>query len=239
MKLAIDLHIHSGLSPCADNSMSPNNIINMAKIKGLDAIAITDHNSTKNIPTFISLAEKKNIICIPGVEVTTKEEVHLLAYFKDLDSVIKFQEIIDKNLQNKKNDCSLFGNQLLYNEKDEILGEYDILLINSLRLSLEEIIAEIRNLKGVPIPAHINRNRYSIISNLGFISPELKINTVEICAQNDMNLIEKYCTNFDSYGKIITSDAHSLGQILEKEFFIEVENNSIESILSVIDNIKK
>ena len=239
MKIAVDLHIHSGLSPCAEHTMTPNNIVNMARLKGLDAIAITDHNSLKNIEVFLKVAQKNGIICIPGVEVTTKEEVHLLGYFEDIESVKKFQKIIDMHLPEDKNNKEIFGNQLMYDEDDNIIGEEQVLLSRAINLSLDGAIEEIRKLRGVPIPAHINRNRFSIISNLGFISPELNIKAIEICSFGDLKLIEKFCPNFESYNKIYSSDAHSLGQILEREFFIEVEGYSIESILKALENFQK
>ncbi|QUH26045.1 PHP domain-containing protein [Serpentinicella alkaliphila] len=239
MKLAVDLHIHSGLSPCAEFTMTPNNIINMAKLKGLDAIAITDHNSLKNIEVFLKVANKNDIICIPGVEITTKEEVHVLGYFETIESVREFQRIIDMHLPRDKNNKEMFGNQLIYDENDNIIGEEQMLLSRSIGLSLEEIIDEIRKLNGIPIPAHINRNRFSIISNLGFINPELKINAIEICGYGDLKSVEKLCPNFESYNKIYSSDAHSLGQILEREFFVEVERQSIKCIINALEKSNK
>lgn len=235
MKIAVDLHIHSSLSPCADNSMSPNNVINMAKLKGLDAIAITDHNSLKNIPAFMKVAHKNNMICIPGVEITTREEVHLLGLFRDIQSAYTFQKVIDHILPKEKNDVNLFGNQYIYNEKDEIIEEYELLLTNALRLSLEEAIDEIRKLNGIPIPAHVNRKRFSILSNLGFISPHLNIKAIEISPQSDCKIIEELSPKFQEYKKIRSSDAHILGLILEREFFLEVEECSIEGILKALD----
>lgn len=239
MKLAVDLHIHSGLSPCAELTMTPNNIINMAKLKGLDAIAITDHNSLKNIEVFLKVANKNDIICIPGVEITTKEEVHVLGYFETIESVREFQRIIDMHLPRDKNNKEMFGNQLIYDENDNIIGEEQMLLSRSIGLSLEEIIDEIRKLNGIPIPAHINRNRFSIISNLGFINPELKINAIEICSYCDLKSVEKLCPKFESYNKIYSSDAHSLGQILEREFFVEVERQSIKGIINALEKSNK
>lgn len=234
MDLAVDLHIHSGLSPCADNAMTPNNIVQMAKLKGLDAIAITDHNSTKNLNSFIKVANAHDMICIPGVEITTKEEVHLLGLFKNLNTVLKFQDILDDTLPRIKNKTKLFGHQYIYDENDNIVGEYNHLLLNAINLPLKETIDEIKKLDGIPIPAHIDRNSFSILSNLGFISPELDLRVIEIsknCRYNDLLAMYPY---LKKYKKIQTSDAHCLGEILERNFFVKTKFKKVEEILESI-----
>mgnify|MGYP001117960901 CR=1 FL=1 len=229
--IAVDLHIHSGLSPCADNNMTPNNIINMARVKGLDAIAITDHNSTKNLKSFTEVAKKNNIICIPGVEVTTREEVHILAYFDQISKAAKFQEILDDTLPKIKNKTNIFGNQYVFDDEDNILYDYNTLLISGIKLNLKETIDEIIRIGGTPIPAHIDRNSYSILSNLGFIPPDLQIKTVEITQKCDFNALLKKYPILANYRRIINSDAHSLGDILERQFFIDMAGGDIRHIL--------
>lgn len=229
--IAVDLHIHSGLSPCADNNMTPNNIINMARVKGLDAIAITDHNSTKNLKSFTEVAKKNNIICIPGVEVTTREEVHILAYFNQISKAAKFQEILDDTLPKIKNKTNIFGNQYVFDDEDNILYDYNTLLISGIKLNLKETIDEIIRIGGTPIPAHIDRNSYSILSNLGFIPPDLQIKTVEITQKCDFNALLKKYPILANYRRIINSDAHSLGDILERQFFIDMAGGDIRHIL--------
>ncbi|NLM03511.1 MAG: PHP domain-containing protein [Clostridiales bacterium] len=236
MKLAIDLHIHSGLSPCADDDMTPNNILRMAKIKDLDVIAITDHNSTRNLKSFLKVAKKHNIICIPGVEVNTKEEVHLLALFKDIDASNKFQHVLDDTLPKIKNNSRIFGHQYIYDENDNIIEEYENMLLNAINLPLRETIDEILKLDGIPIPAHVDRKSFSIISNLGFIAPELPIDIIELsknCKYDD--LITKY-PYLKKYNIIKSSDAHSLGNIMEREFFIDVKNKNTDETLKSIKN---
>ncbi len=230
--IAVDLHIHSGLSPCAENDMTPNNIINMAKIKGLDAIAITDHNSTKNLTSFMKVAQKHNIICIPGVEITTKEEVHILALFSNLTEAMKIQEVLDDRLPKIKNNINIFGNQYIYDENDNIIEEYSRLLINSINLGLMETIDEILRIGGVAIPAHIDRHSFSIISNLGFISPDLELQVVEISRHcNYGNLLKRHPYLVD-YKCICNSDAHDLGSILERSSLINTVSRDISEILA-------
>ncbi|MBN4069507.1 MAG: phosphoesterase [Alkaliphilus sp.] len=231
MKLAIDLHIHSGLSPCADISMTPNNIVNMARLKGLDVIAITDHNSTKNLRTTWEIARKTDIIFVPGVELTTKEEVHVVCLFDSLEKAEYFQQVLDKNIVNIKNRVDVFGHQHIYNINDEIVDEYELMLMNATELSLENAIMQVKELNGVLIPAHIDRNSFSILSNLGFISPELEISTVEISNNCNYDELEKKHPYLNKYRKIVNSDAHVLGDILERTSFIEVEKKNAKSVL--------
>lgn len=229
---AYDLHIHSALSPCADNEMTPNNIINMAQLKGLDIIAVTDHNSAQNLPAVFKVGKGKEILIIPGIEVTTKEEVHLLCYFPSLDLVLDFDKKIKSHLPPIPNKKSIFGDQIILNEKDEITGEVEYLLINALDLSIDEIYKEVEKREGVIVPAHVDRKSFSMISNLGFIPPHLLINTLEIsknCNKNDINLPKEY--QF-----IQSSDAHYLGDILERKFFIGLKKLNIENVLHYLRN---
>ncbi|SCY16377.1 PHP domain-containing protein [Alkaliphilus peptidifermentans] len=236
MKVAYDFHIHSGLSPCSEDDMTPNNVVNMAILKGLDAIAITDHNSTLNVEAFTKVASDKKLIIIPGIEVSTKEEVHLIGLFRSLDEAKVFQGIIDQALPKTKNNAKVFGNQLLYNEKDEVIGEYDRLLFNAISLTVEDVVDEVNRLKGIVIPAHIDRNSFSILSNLGFISPALGLTTVEITSGCDINSIEAKHKYLNKYRKIANSDAHNLEAILERQSFLDVKELSCEEIINVLRN---
>ena len=128
MNLTLDLHIHSALSPCGDNDMTPNNIVNMALLKGLDAIAVTDHNSAENVEAVMKLGFEKGIVVVPGMEVQSKEEVHLLCYFSDLDRALGFQQRVYDNLEGENNP-DYFGDQLIMDEMDRVVGHNRRLLI--------------------------------------------------------------------------------------------------------------
>jgi len=234
MNIAVDLHIHSGLSPCADKDMTPNNIVNMACLKGLDAIAVTDHNSTRNLSSIAEIAEKNNLILIPGIEVTSREEVHLLALFETLADALDFQRLIDAYLPKIENKPRIFGNQYVYDEKDQIIDEVKVLLLNAISLSIEEIITEVRARGGIVIPAHVNREGFSIITNLGFISPHLGFSTIEITANCEYDSFEKLYPYLKAYYKLRSSDAHNLSSILEREVFLEVEELNIISIIKAL-----
>ncbi len=228
MDIAVDLHIHSALSPCADDDMTPNNIVNMALIKGLDAIAITDHNSCRNVEAVIKVAASR-LAVIPGMEVQSREEVHLLCYFNDLDKLQDFGALIRSRLPDMANVPQIFGRQLVIDERDEIIGEEEVMLISSVDLFIDEILHEVGIRDGVLIPAHIDRSSYSIISQLGFIPDSFKGHVLEL---------SKACKGmaFD-YPKeriIRSSDAHRLWEILEREVFLSVDSLSIMDILKTL-----
>ncbi|ABR48435.1 PHP C-terminal domain protein [Alkaliphilus metalliredigens QYMF] len=234
MKIAVDLHIHTGLSPCADNSMTPHNIINMALLKKLNAIAITDHNTTGNLENFMKVADHYPIICIPGIEITTKEEVHLIVLFEGINDAKQFQKIIDDKLPKVKNNKHLFGEQLLYDEGDQVIKEYEYFLLGALQLSLEQVIEKVKEIGGVCIPAHVDRPNNSILSNLGFIPPQLEINAIEYSKSCDIKMFNSVHKNLEGYGHIQSSDAHRLGDILERVFFLDVLDLNTAGVLNSI-----
>ena len=229
MKLYYDLHIHSALSPCGDNDMTPNNIVNMSLLKGLDIIAVTDHNSCGNIRAVQKAAGDK-LLVVPGMEIETSEEVHVVCYFPDVESAEKMNELVKKHLPKIKNRTDIFGNQYYMDENDEICGEEEILLVNATTLDIYSVFDSVRMLGGVAVPAHIDRTSYSVISNLGFIPPDLKTCAVEITKQNLEKLKEKYkdC-------KILTnSDAHYLENISEKENYINILSKTTKDVLGFL-----
>ena len=236
MKFAIDFHIHSALSPCADDDMTPNNIVNMAILKGLDVIALTDHNSCKNVNAIMEVAKKQGLMVIPGMEVQTKEEVHILCLFKDLNIAMKFDEIVHNCLPNTVNEEQVFGRQLIMNSQDKIMGKEKKLLISSCSLSIDDVFSLVRAFGGFCIPAHIDRTAYSIISNLGFIPPSLGIKTVEISKKSSPESIIKKFSYLKNYNFIISSDAHYLWDISEREYFIDIDYLSFTEIKRFICN---
>ena len=175
-----DLHIHTVLSPCGDLSMSPLNIVEKAAAVGLNIIGITDHNSTLHGPVTKKLAEKKGIMVVYGAEVTTKEDIHCLCLFENEEQRINFQGFIDSNLPKIKNKTSIFGHQVVVNENEEILEEIESLLITGLNASIDEIERKVHELDGLFIPAHIDRQKYSLTSQLGFVPSDLKFDALEI-----------------------------------------------------------
>lgn len=184
-KFIADLHIHTCLSPCADLGMTPSAIVKTASEKGLDIIAITDHNSAENVSAAKKTGEKTGITVLAGMEITSTEEAHILALFDDAESVIKLQDAVYKNLMSGENDARRFGDQIVVNEKDEVLGFNNRLLIGATALTAYDILNTIHSLKGISIASHIDREAFSIISQLGFIPEDLKFDALEISPRMD------------------------------------------------------
>ena len=228
MKLFYDLHIHSALSPCGDMDMTPNNIVNMSIIKGLDIIAVSDHNSIGNAEAVISAAKGKDLLVVPAMEVETSEEVHILCLFPDISSAEKMADAVKKSLSGIKNKSEIFGRQTFMNDMDEITGEEENLLVSATSLSIDDVKRLAESAGGVAVPAHVDRSSYSVLSNLGML-PEIGFNTIEVSKNNNPE-------NFRYLNKKIlqNSDAHYLGDISEPENFIELPEKTTEALLKWI-----
>lgn len=232
MKTFYDVHIHSCLSPCADDDMTPNNIINMAILKELDIIAVTDHNSMKNLDTVIKIAKDKDILVVPGMELQTKEEVHMVCLFKELKKALEFEKIIDKRRLNIKNKKEKFGNQLVMNETDEVVDNFEKLLLTSIDITIEELLLLMRKFNGVTFPAHIDRDYASIVSTLGFIPEEYNFRYVEV-SQNETSI--KILGDKDykkKYYILRNSDAHNLWSINEPIYSVDLEKKTIDCFIN-------
>lgn len=232
MKLYYDFHIHSALSPCGDNDMTPNNLINMSIIKGLDAVALTDHNACENVRAAAAVAGDK-IIFIPGMEVETSEEVHIVTLFPTADAAEEMQRILVDSSPYIPNRPEIFGNQYIMDENDEICGEIDRMLVTASGLDIYTVVAAAKDLGGIAYPAHIDRESYSVLSNLGFIPPDLDISAVEITEKSRTALEGEYSNR---YNIITSSDAHYLWDISECNHYIEVSDASVRGILNALSN---
>ncbi|MDX9848161.1 MAG: PHP domain-containing protein [Tenuifilaceae bacterium] len=208
-----DLHIHTVLSPCGDLDMSPRRIVELAKVRNLDIIAITDHNSTLHGPVIRRLAEPLGITVFFGAEVTTREEVHCLCLFETEEQREAFQHFINENLPNFPNDPQKFGYQVVVNEDDEILQELEPLLISGLEAGINDVQKKVHELMGLFIPAHVDRPRYSIISQLGFIPPDLQFDALEIFRNTDPQAFLNQHSYLAKPTLIKNSDAHYPDQI--------------------------
>ncbi|MBR5230714.1 MAG: PHP domain-containing protein [Clostridia bacterium] len=228
-----DLHIHSCLSPCGDDDMTPANIAGMAKIKGLDIIAVTDHNSARNLPAVQSCCSAYGLLLLPGMEITTKEEVHLLAYFETVEDALKFGEELKKHLPQKKNNPRFFGHQYVMNEEDEVLDEEDALLIGATDLPLKAAAELVLSFGGVPVPAHINRGSNGLLINLGLMPDAPFYTTVESSRHLP-------CEEGALRGRHVlhSSDAHYLGDIQEREHALQLREGTVKELLRWMRSIK-
>ena len=163
-----DLHIHSCLSPCGDEEMTPYNLVNMAKVMGLDILALTDHNSSLNCPAAARAAEEAGIAFVPGMELTTSEEVHVVCLFPDVDSALAFSSYVAERLPKIKNRLDIFGEQLIMDDRDGILGREKNLLSTASFISIGEVFPLVSGFGGVCYPAHVDRPSFSVVANLAF-----------------------------------------------------------------------
>lgn len=226
MKINCDLHIHSCLSPCGDSDMTPNNIVNMAVLLGLDAIAVSDHNTAMNVHSVIKAAQTSALTVIPAIEICSSEEVHLLCLFYDEESAVNVSNIIYNYLPDIKNKPEFFGEQIVMDQNDNTISREERLLINALTIDISHIISIVSDNNGLVIPAHVDKSSYSIISNLGAIPKEYGFNCIEIYDKNSI-------VNFD--GKIISdSDAHYLENMRENANIFDLKENSVKAILDYL-----
>lgn len=218
-----DLHIHSALSPCSDDDMTLNNIVNMACLKELDLIAITDHNSVKQLYHLADVAQDK-IRFIYGVEIQSREEIHVLAYFLDKQLLDTFQAFLDCYLIEEPNDEYYFGHQYILDENDRIINEEKRLLIKSLDLSIREVIKWIHQLGGVAILAHAMSERFSIMNVFMKIDKDLDIDGIEVTEINHQKYLLKQFPYLEKVPWFINSDAHRLDMISEPIHNMDKQN---------------
>lgn len=211
-----DLHIHSVLSPCGDLEMGPFNVIKTSINKGLEIISLTDHNITENCIAF-KLASQGRIAFIPGVEVCTMEDIHILLYFSSLTDSLKFQDFIFEHLLPLKFNPEKFGYQVVVDANENVVRMEDKLLISAVQLSLEDIIKTGRKFNALIILSHIDSDSYSITSQLGFLPDNLDIDAVEIQSPKSESLISTI-----PYPAITSSDSHYLKYLGRRytEFYI-------------------
>lgn len=216
--LKADLHIHTCLSPCGDLDMTPKAIVENSLEKGLDLIAVCDHNSAENAEATIRMGLKKGLKVLPGLEVCSREEVHSLAIFESADQALKMQEIVYSHLKGT-NRPEFFGDQVVANEFDEVEGFNDHLLIGASGLGLLEVIDNVHKLGGISIASHVDRPSFSIMSQLGFIPKDLPLDGIEI---SQITKFEEISAMTDL--PVMTfSDAHFIKDIgrVHTEFYVE------------------
>lgn len=233
-ELYYDFHIHSCLSPCGDEDMTPANIVGMAAIKGLDVIAVTDHNSCKNCPAVLAAAEEYGILALPGMEINTSEEIHAVCLFSTLAAAMAFDGLVYEKLQYVENRPEIFGKQQIYNEQDEVCGEVPGLLINAVDISFEYLWDLVMRFDGVMFPAHIDKQANGLLGVLGCIPPNSSFGTVELKNLETFHQLKKQHPMLEHYQIISNSDAHDLGDIREPELTITVKERSRKGVIEAL-----
>ncbi len=226
-----DFHIHSCLSPCGDDDMTPANIAGTATLAGLNIVALTDHNTVKNCPAFFKAAKKYGIVAIAGMEITTSEDIHIVCLFERLEEALAFGDEIEKHKVLVKNRPEIFGKQQILDEDDNQIGEEEYLLINATDISVEDVIKITTSFGGICYPAHIDRESNGIVSVLGSFPEDYEFNCFEIY---DTNLSDEYEERFPHIKnkiKLVGSDAHYLWDIRDAKNYIELDDEPYSSDL--------
>lgn len=204
----VDLHIHSLLSPCGDLDMCPRTIVNESLARGLDAIAVADHNATMQIAAVQRLAARCGLAVIPAVEITTREEAHMVAFFPTVEVAASFQNYLDSHIVRVENVPEKFGDQVWVDEHNNICGEVEWYLNSALDRSVDDIAARVKSLSGLVVAAHVDRASYSLIGQLGFISPALSLDALEYNSIPRMENILRSNGYLNRYTHYTASDAH-------------------------------
>lgn len=207
--LRYDLHIHTCLSPCGDADMTPQNIVNMAVLAGLHVIAVTDHNSCGNCAAVMEAAADKPLTVLPGMELCTSEEIHAVCLFPTLAQALEFEQQVIPARMPVVNRPDIFGEQLLMNSRDEVVGREEILLTTATSISIDQVLSLAACYGGTAFPAHIDRPSYSIISALGDLPP-LGFKAVEISAAGDVDKLSSEYPAINGNILLLNSDAHRL-----------------------------
>jgi PHP family Zn ribbon phosphoesterase len=228
-----DLHLHTVLSACAETEMLPELILERARELGLGLIAITDHNSAENAAAMVQAAQGTGITVLPGMEVQTREEVHLLCLFDTLEQVRFWQEVVYAHLPRLKNNEAVFGTQVVLNAEGEPIGANDRLLATSTFFSVEEVVQRVHAVNGLCIPAHVDRPAYSLIANLGFIPPELRIRGVEISHLIGPNDARTRFRQLEHYSLVASGDAHRLKEMTRRTTWKMAEPTVAELTLAL------
>ncbi len=226
-KVRADLHVHTCLSPCGDDQMRATAIVEQAGKAGLDMIGICDHNSAENVSAVMSAGARTGLAVIPGMEVTSREEVHILGLFGATEGLMDLQNVVYENLPGE-NDQEAFGSQLVIDETDCVVGTNNKLLIGATTLSVEQVVGAIHQFGGLAIASHIDRERFGIIGQLGFIPEGLGLDAVEV---SNASLRE-----WDyAYPVVASSDAHYLEDVGRNSTCFVVEEASFDEIARALN----
>lgn len=226
-----DLHIHSCLSPCGDDDMTPNNIAGMGTLNGLNIMALTDHNTCKNCPAFFKAAKKNGIIPVAGMELTTAEDIHAVCLFPELEGAMEFDAFIQKRRILIPNRTDIFGFQQIMDENDEVIGEEPNLLSNATDIMIDDAYDIVLSKGGICYPAHVDREANGIIATLGTF-PEYS--AFKVAEFHDGDKIDDYEAKYSGLNgkmKVVSSDAHFLWDIKEKREYFEIDDEPYSSSL--------
>ena len=235
--LYYDLHLHSCLSPCGDDDMTPANIVGMATLKGLEVIALTDHNSCLNCPAALIHGSNYGVTVIPGMELCTSEEVHVICLFPTLEDALAFDGYVYQHLLPIRNKEDIFGKQQIMNEEDEVTGTVDNLLISATDISFDSVNELTAIYHGIAYPAHLDKSSTSLLSNLGFIPPDSRFKCAEIHDMKRLHELKRANPYLENCNIVSSSDAHYLQDINEPYYQIISQSREIPDILAALEDL--
>ncbi|MDR0821534.1 MAG: PHP domain-containing protein [Oscillospiraceae bacterium] len=234
MTVTYDLHIHSCLSPCGDNDSTPTNIAALGAMLGLQVMALTDHNTALNCPAFFAAAKANGVLPIAGMELTTEEEIHAVCLFAELEDALRFSEYVYERLFPIDNDPEVYGDQLIMNENEEVIGTVRKCLINATTIDFYSASGIVAEFGGVLFPAHIERKAFSLISSLGFVPDDCGFNTVEIRSPAAVENLKATHPYLSRCRIIHDSDAHTLENLSTEGRTLELTELSAKAVIELL-----
>ncbi len=214
-----DLHVHTVLSGCAEVEMIPPLILRQAKRLGLSLIAITDHNSCQNAEAVIEASVGTDIHVLPGMELQSKEEVHLLCLFDTVRQCQGWQDEVFQRLPALSNKEEIFGAQFVVSPAGEWLRTEERFLAGAADMGLEEVVARVRAMGGMVIPAHVDRPSFSLLSNLGWVPDSLQVQALEVTPQFVPKIGFQRWPQLKAWCLIVNGDAHRLQEMQNRTLF--------------------
>ncbi|MEW5867304.1 MAG: PHP domain-containing protein [Bacillota bacterium] len=224
-----DLHIHTALSPCAEAEMTPPAIVAQAKSRGIRILGICDHNSAENVRAVAEAGEAAGVAVIGGIEVQTREDVHVLTFFSDLHALLGWQDEVYANLPECENDEERFGEELILDSSGAVKGRLRRLLLASTSMGIDDLGRRVRALGGLVVPAHVDRPSFSLIRNLGLIPPGLEPDCIEVSWRTGAKRARTLFPEASGLPLIVSSDAHRLDEIRGYTVFL-MESPSFDEI---------
>lgn len=233
MRYYYDMHLHTALSPCGDADMTPHNMVGMAQLCGLDIMAVTDHNTCGNCAAVMEVGQAAGLTVLPGMELCTAEEIHMVCLFPALSAALAFEQEVVRHRPNIANRPDIFGEQQRLNARDELVGTEPVLLLTATGLSLEQVLPLARAHGGTAFPAHIDRDSYSVPAALGDIPPGFP--AVEITAAGDIAAMQAAYPTIRGLPLLCSSDAHYLHQLADAAAWLELPNAAPATVISALD----
>ena len=225
-----DLHLHSCLSPCGGEEVTPGDLAGMCAVAGLDIVALTDHNTCGNCHAFAQAAEAYGLLALWGMELTTAEEIHVICLFPDGERGSAFSRLVYDRLPPVENDPLIFGKQTLRDCEGRVSGEEKRLLMGASHIGVNEVCGLVEKLKGVCFPAHIDRPSFSLLSQLGVWDPDLPFPLAEVSPHCPPGFSQR--RDLAGIPFITNSDTHRLADLPDARYAMELQEKSAAAVLA-------